>query len=541
MNKLTDFNSYILDKIFESVGKKETAIILSDRLYDLLLKIDHPISNELKKFNREYTYESDKVTLIDYDSENKSNFTYTIPVKLIDYIEKNYSHYNDNLNISRELIRVGKLVPEVWTKFRNSTGIGRVINKLFPDKYKPAGDPGNDLQSFTNTVILERTKDEEVFERFKIVEGDDINKYYLEKNYDKRARNGSTLGGSCMRHESTNKYMNFYSENKGVKLVILMSDNEEQEDKIMGRALLWDIEWIDHEKVDRKFMDRIYYIYESDMMLFKEYAKKNGWLYKNNQNMYSDEKIYDTLTNKTDYLSLITTSTFKPKGYYPYMDTMKYYYYDNDFLSNDDREGENHYFLESTSGNYTDRSGMYVEYYDDYYDEDDLTYCELGGEYRLTHDAIYIERYDEYATQEYVDRNMEFNDITDEYIDKDDAEWSDYHGTYIHRDDAVEVYEEGAAEEETIEDAIEYSTDYVMDSYLHEFIGYYSNAIGFVYFSKEDEDMFIKGKSLKTGNNIYIHKIWNKDKIFKYQGIVYLLDDEIKKDELIGQKRLWES
>ena len=102
-----------------------------------------------------------------------------------------------------------------------------------------------------------------------------------------------------------------------------MSDDEDEEDKIMGRAILWDIEYINGRKSEREFMDRIYYIYESDMMLFKEFAKKNGWLHKISQNMYSGDKIVDTVDNSSNYMELQTVSTFKKNDYYPYMDTMK--------------------------------------------------------------------------------------------------------------------------------------------------------------------------------------------------------------------------
>jgi hypothetical protein len=540
MKKLVNFDDYILNKIFESTDSKETAIILSDRLYKILININHPIAHKLSEFNNDYIKGS-KATLIDYDEKDFGNFTYTVPGKLIDYIENNdpgLKHYLRNNELLKQL---GRSIDELWTKYRSPIKIGKLINKLFPDEFKAAVEKnsegekineGEDIESFTNLFKLEREEKIGSMERFKIVEGDDIIKYYNVNNYVENSYS-SPLGNSCMRGSGCKNYINFYAKNKDVKLVIYMSKKEE--DKILGRALLWDIEYIDGEKVDRKFMDRIYYVYETDMMLFKEFAKQNGWLHKDSQNSASNCLIIDTLTNKENNFKLKTPITFNENDQYPYMDTLKYFYNDEGYLSNRDDEGSDYYFLESTSGGYDDNR------HNDEDEDDNRIYCELGDEYVDEDDAIYIESSGCYATQRYVDNNMVWSEIENDYIEQDDAIWSDYHDGYIYHFDAIEVYKEGDSDLKDYKDLekLEDDKDFIHSNVINDFILY--NIRGdrnSHYFHKDDDYNFIKVKSLSKNRIVNVHKVWDKDKIFTYNGMKYYNDDPIKKDELIGQKRI---
>lgn len=541
MNKVNNFQDYLFNKIFEAVENKEAAIMISQRLKDLVDKIDHPIAANIYDLGRE-TVMSDKVTLLDYDEEDPSKFTYVIPSKLIDFIEKDDNMPNYYLDKMANRSAVKDLIgsyPIVWTKFRNSASIGKVINKLFPSKYKPNGDPGNDIESFVNDVKMERKRSEEAFDRFKIVEGKDIQKYYNQNSYDKAAFGGSNLGGSCMRHSSCENYIGFYAKNPGVKLVVLMS--EDNEDKIVGRALLWDIAYINGNKVERKFMDRIYYVTDTEMRLFKEFAKRNGWLYKSEQNMYNDTSIVDTVDNSTKYLNLETVSTFKEHDEYPYMDTMKSFYYNSGYLTNNnDEDDEEVYFLESTGGDYEQRGGgRYVDYYGERINEDDLVYCELGDDWRYPDDAVWIESEQEYATQDYADSNYDYSNLLDEYIDSDESTYSDYHDSYIYREDSVEVLKPGAADVDDISE-LSTKTDPRQDSELgRSVIEYISRDGESYYFDEDDSEYFEEVHSLKHGYEMMAHKIWDADRIFTYNGQKYLDDaGSEKKDKLVGQSRI---
>ena len=322
MRKLFSF----YDFIFES-SKNNLPFRLSKRLVKLLSTIDHPIAYNILDMN--YDKVETDITLIDYDEDNISNFTCTMSNKFYDYIAAENPEENKYTIFDTIFSRYYNS-PQAWTKFRAPIKIGRFVNRIFPDIYKQNGVAGKDIESFVNVVKLKRTQQ---FERFKIVKGDDILKYYSESNYDERATDGTGLGNSCMRYSKCQQYLKFYPNNN-VEMLILMSEDEDQKDKIVGRALLWDIKYINEVEVNRKFMDRIYVVNDFDIQNFKDYATKNKWLHKKCQNRNPGEAIYDSIDNTLNYLSLKTDNTFKKSKYYPYLDTVGYFYTDDGFLSN---------------------------------------------------------------------------------------------------------------------------------------------------------------------------------------------------------------
>lgn len=555
MKRLFDFNDYLFDIIFES--KSEITVTLSDRLYDLLLSIEeHPVANELLSIN-EKDFKSSKVAYIDYDDENIENFTYIIPSKVKDAIKIRRDNLTDKnietmFNLGRhDIYRLGTkdYYPEVWSKFRNSTSISRVVNKLFPGKFEASGKPGEDLESFKSLVISERKKEKDVFKRFDVVDGKDINKYYLEENYDTSA--ASTLAKSCMRYERCEPFMDFYADNKGVKMVVLYSETDP--DKISGRALLWDIEYINDEKVDRKFMDRIYATDDSEVILFKQYAKKNGWLHKSTQDMHADTAIVDD--GEIDDMVLKTTQTFKTAKYYPYMDTMKYFYFDegDNFLSNSNKYGKNYLYLEETDGTYAGQRSDYDDYDQDYYDEhmiyvehygrafyeEDVIFCELGDEFRTVRDAVWLQEFQTYATNEYIENELTFSEPLNHYIYNDIAVESRYYdGEYIPTDESSLVYELGAASLDF--DEI-YNNDAYRDYMLDVDIERYDHILYYfephMYFHYDDREYFVLSKRLSNNEYVWAHKDWDKEDLFKINNDLYLNDigDPIKTKEYIDK------
>jgi len=86
---------------------------------------------------------------------------------------------------------------------------------------------------------------------------------------------------------------------------------------VTGRAILWtDIE-------GRKIMDRIYTNNSADEQLFKDFANKNGFFYKKNQDMYDDTPFIGP--NDDNIKEIKVTLKAVDYNYYPYMDTLKYY------------------------------------------------------------------------------------------------------------------------------------------------------------------------------------------------------------------------
>ena len=101
------------------------------------------------------------------------------------------------------------------------------------------------IKKFNNAV---KSKRENIFKDFKIVKDEDIRKYYLYESYES---DNHTLGGSCMRYEKCQKYLDIYVKNPEVcQLLILKSDDDK--DKIKGRALIWKLTNGEY------YMDRIY-------------------------------------------------------------------------------------------------------------------------------------------------------------------------------------------------------------------------------------------------------------------------------------------
>jgi hypothetical protein len=173
-----------------------------------------------------------------------------------------------------------------------------------------------DVEKFVNLYKSFFTKD---LSKLKIVEGNDILKYYLEDNYEtvSGSRFG-TLWNSCMRQSERNKFMKLYAKNPNVKMLVFFSDN----DKVRARALLW--EGVKDHKDDTKeykFMDRIYYVYDHDVNVFKDWSRENGYISKWEQNAKS-ELIFDVdgeITRMQLYVELDSNGL----SYFPYLDTFK--------------------------------------------------------------------------------------------------------------------------------------------------------------------------------------------------------------------------
>lgn len=271
MKKIKDFNDYLFDILLENKVNKNMPFRLSKRLYELLRDIEHPISTKLI-FTDSHD-ENKPITLVDYDPTELNKFVVSQSNKVYDYIKKEKEPNEDY--IKRYFRNYYDINNEFKTKNRSSTKIGKIINKLFPDEFLANGKLGEDIESFVDAIRIERTKN---LADFKLVKGDNIIKYYNKKIHQSDAK-GSTLENSCMAYEKCADYIKFYAENP-VKLLILMSNNKDEEDKIKGRALVWEIGEMDGKEVDRIFMDRIYTIHSYDESKFKEYAESNGGISK---------------------------------------------------------------------------------------------------------------------------------------------------------------------------------------------------------------------------------------------------------------------
>lgn len=227
---------------------------------------------------------------------------------------------------------------------RQSGKIGSNIKTFLSSVGKNFTD--REIELFVNSYKSEYERANDIFSKFEIVEGKDIGFWYHGSRYEKIS---GTLGSSCMRGHNKEFFV-FYNNNPDkVKLLILKSETDGE---IKGRALVWFLD--DPQGV--VFVDRVYYIEDSDADLFRKYAIEKGWVQKRINSstsnagavgkdgvVYFDKisvKLKKELENGFDY----------SYSMYPYMDTLKYYNTETGELTNYDDKG--YITLECTDGSF---------------------------------------------------------------------------------------------------------------------------------------------------------------------------------------------
>lgn len=442
---IKEYNSFIQEMLFESMIN-ESIVYYSPRFKKILSKVSDK-GNEVAKELLDYQGQNSKqdVTFIDIDNQEGylSFITMRNAIKLIEPV---YPHvvtgnsplqdvYNDDMGDALwKVDQSGSGGTGIYKRSRNQIKVGKIVNKLLPGKFND-----KQIEEFVN---LFKATIENTMEKFVVVEGDDIAKWYNQENYKERK---GTLGSSCMRSMSSTIF-NIYTKNPEVcRLLILM-----EEDKILGRALVWKLNTVRGASLGTAsapeyFLDRQYTINYSDVNKFRDYAEKQGWGYKTNNNSYSFK---DVTFNNTDYkLNMTVQLKENSKGSYdynkyPYLDTFRRYDPYNGILYNDnDRDGnEGHYILESTSGGYEEiESGVWSEWHGEDIPEDEAVWSDNMDTYLRRSDAVEVSigsrrnrgwwpiQHD----------NIVLDEWLDEYIHIDDAVYSDHLDRYIYQDSAI--------------------------------------------------------------------------------------------------------
>ena len=235
---------------------------------------------------------------------------------------------------------------QIWKTSRNPIRIGRLVRPLLRATGVTVSD--REVEEFTNMWKATYDFAADVLKQFDVVKGSTIAYWY---DYEKYVEGGGTLNNSCMA-EVDSDYFEIYTSNKQVSLVILYDDNGQVQDgkytstKIKGRAILWDAE-INGQK--EMFMDRIYTTFDSDTDLFKQYAQKNGWFYKDSQSMTPREYITNgTSKSRPDIVVKLDNADC---DYYPYCDTMCFCFPSSNELRNtQDEDDDSMRVLRSTEG-----------------------------------------------------------------------------------------------------------------------------------------------------------------------------------------------
>ena len=236
------------------------------------------------------------------------------------------------------------LSTEPWSEpGRVPIRVGRFAKKFISEEsIKSYKVTDKDIEDFVNLYKSYFIRNPE---NLKIVEGKEILKWYLEENY--ALINGDmrygTLWNSCMRYCDRNKYMDLYTKNKNIKMLILLNDTG----KLIGRSLLWD-NVQDKNGNPYKVMDRIYTIYDHDVNFFKDWAKENGYIHKAEQSAKTEK--YFIVDGKQVKLYLSVQLEEWKIRYYPYLDTFKFFDFYKGILHNNDMSNFQ-YILTQSNGN----------------------------------------------------------------------------------------------------------------------------------------------------------------------------------------------
>lgn len=273
--------------------------------------------------------------------------SYECVAKTIMLLEGRYFYLSFNDIKSEGLDKVSFL--DFKSSKRVVMKIGRFVNKLFTETAIVSASTQHDLERFINTWKAFSTFDD-VSKNFEIVKGEDIRKYYNEKNN----LSGGTLENSCMRYASCQPFFDLYCNNpKKVSMIILKNDDGT---KIKGRAIIWNNinmrmdSWDKSRKEKVNFMDRIYYTDDSIAQLFKIYALRNNFVFKARQDFEStgpffvNGELHNNDVKFFFYLDNVIDDSF------PFLDTLYYYSDKNGFISN--RPFKDSIQLTNTDGTY---------------------------------------------------------------------------------------------------------------------------------------------------------------------------------------------
>jgi hypothetical protein len=280
---------------------------------------------------------------------------------------------------------------EVWTSSRRfQAKPGGFISKVFKDI------PAKEVELFST---LFRNVSNRIKVNLQVIKGERIRDFYYYESY---ASDNGSLGASCMRYDNCQKYMNVYVDNTDVvSMLVMLNDNG----SLIGRALLWDCDGY-------KIMDRIYTTNdEKYAFYFKEWATKNNYLFKSNQNWF-DTLTFEKIGDKKQELRIDIKLPNSDYRYYPYMDTFKFYNAETGVISNYQPKGD-FYTICTPDGS---------KYGSDY-----LAFDIVDKVFRYRHDAVYVRYLDGFTNG----NNVNYSEIHDEYILCQDATYDNELSDYI--------------------------------------------------------------------------------------------------------------
>jgi hypothetical protein len=439
------FLSKYLEFLFEAVSKQEMRLYYSDEFRNILKNMPQSGIAQSLLTSEDSNQMLDIYTLIDITEKND-----TISLIQVNRITRDNPDLEETLPYN---IRNKKSGSEFWNKARTEIKIGRWVTRIFTEVHK-TDLPASKIEEFVN--LYKSIIDGSDVDNFELVEGEDIRKWYLEKNYESRK---GELGNSCMRHMSCQPYLDIYVKNPDVcKLLILRSKSDP--DKIIGRALIWKLE------NGKYYMDRIYTINNSDQILYE------NWVNSKKMARYAD---YDN-----DIMS-IQLGDFEYKTY-PYMDTFSVYSRVEKKLSNnEDLWPDSGYIkIQETDGGFISDEVVWSEYLKENIPADEAQWCDDIEDYIYLDDAIYLEYKSIHVANT---QNVLYSYYEGGYFYKEDLVYSDVMRGWIEKtsSDLIKIISNGDGDEDCcVKDESKYYIEYkgnyyvrnnlVIDPYTNEIV-----------------------------------------------------------------------
>ena len=303
----------------------ESVVYLSQELISALRRIQY---NKVAKaiLDLDQKLIDDDVTLLDISSQD-GNINFSTARRAKQFLIANGAQELANLfdqEGSGIISRVNRILPRIWQNARVDARVGRVVNKLLPNKFSQS-----EVEEFVNIFRAALSGDGQTIE---VVKGDDIAKWYAEENY---LESTHTLGASCMKKVSKD-ILEVYTKNPDVfSMVCVFQTTPSGDKKLAARAILWQVDTcVQLDKNIRlqanfeankpnllnQFMDRQYAI--SDIMVEKlrSWAREQGIPYRfENSFIYTESVLIGG--SKLD-VAMRTQIDFVPKAF-PYMDTFR--------------------------------------------------------------------------------------------------------------------------------------------------------------------------------------------------------------------------
>jgi hypothetical protein len=437
MNKLKSYQNFK-----QLLLLNEGYLYFSPKFEEIIIKINRTSRDEKVKAISYELYHlfgkniKDDITFVDI-SKNKGFLTH-----LKDNSLKKVSGLDQFRDPQGELPELGKgTVFSTWQDdIQSPTGDGpfnhpsrteiklsRLLNRIMTNTDYSTRDRENFVQAFLSELtLLERS--------FKVVTGDDIIKYYNESNYSELKQ---TLGSSCMRYTKCASYLEIYAQNPDVCSMLVLLDGAR---KVTARALLWKL----HESSVSGlslFMDRVYFTSETELVSMNNWAKDNGYAYKEENNF---KNLKGVILPTGDVVKADMKVLCKGKfDKFPYVDTFRLYDPRTGILENSTGEGNEmgdvgKYILSQTDGGYKKiKDTVYSDWYDEEIPREYSVWSEGMRTYILENEAVRVTIPEDMGYYHPDLDYIVYSSSSDAWVNTRAVSWSDTQGEWIPNDQAL--------------------------------------------------------------------------------------------------------